>query len=81
MNDSLKLGFKVGGHVEWIGSEFRSLKRGMMGKVIKASDNRLAAQVGAETSMDFSAAWVLVDSGNAIQVIVRNRSDLRRVTH
>jgi len=56
-----------------------ALKLGMVGQVVKASDNVMAAQVSAATGLEFSAAWVLVDFGNGMRIVVRNASDLRRI--
>ncbi len=79
MNESLKLGFKVGDYVEWLGDDSGRLHRGMMGQVVKASDNPLAAKVAVLWGEDISAAWVQVEFEGGVQVAVRKASDLRRV--
>lgn len=79
MNESLKLGFKVGDYVEWIGDDSGPLQRGMIGRVVKASDNPMAAQLATQTGMELSAAWVLVEFEGALQGAVRTVSELRRV--
>ena len=79
MNESLKLGFKVGDYVEWIGDDSGQLQRGMIGRVVKASDNRPAAKVSVLKGEYISAAWVMVKFPGAGQVAVRKASDLRRV--
>ncbi len=79
MNESLKLGFKVGDYVEWRGDDSGQLQRGMIGRVVKASDNPMAAKVSVLKGEDLSAAWVVVEFDGAVQVAVRKASDLRRV--
>ncbi len=79
MNESLKLGFKVGDYVEWRGNDSGQLQRGMIGRVVKASDNPMAAKVAVQWGEDISAAWVVVKFPGAGQVAVRKASDLRRV--
>ncbi len=79
MNESLKLGFKVGDYVEWIGDNSGQLQRGMIGRVVKSVDSRLAAKVAVLKREHISAAWVQVEFDGAVQVAVRKASDLRRV--
>ena len=79
MNESLKLDFKVDDYVEWIGDDSGQLQRGMIGHVVKGSDNRLAAKVAVLWGEDISAAWVQVEFEGGVLVAVRKASDLRRV--
>ena len=77
MTQSLKLGYKVGDHVELL-SYTGPVQHGAIGRVVKASDNTMASQLTAETGLQLEAAWVLVDFDGG-QVVVRDASSLRRV--
>ena len=81
MSESLKLGFKVGEYVEWVVSDDQTsgLKPGLVGRVIKASDNTMAAQVSALSGIELSSAWVLAEFENSARVVVRKATEVRRI--
>jgi len=83
VSESLKLGLKVGDYVEWVGPNTDSpsghLKPGMLGRVIKASDNILSSQMAVLTGADVSSPWVLVEFENSVRVVVRKASELQRI--
>ena len=49
-----------------------------IGRVVKASDNPMAAQLAAQAGMELQAAWVLVEFDDSIQLETK-AAEVRRV--
>ena len=86
---STRLGLKVGDYVllheedielrDEDGSLLFEVSNGMVGKVIKASDNIVAQEIRRETGLPLDSAWALVEFENGAHMMINPRSRFEKV--
>ena len=62
------------------GSVLFEVSKGMVGKVIEASDNIGAQQIRIETALPLDLAWALVEFENGAQMMLNPRSKFEKVS-